>query len=322
MVRIWKGLLFSVTIFFLAKTAIAHSHEIQSLQFQSWFWMCLIGAIGLNLLSEWVAGVLWFWTLDYLGQSVPLNWAVTTFFKTTLAKYLPGNIWHLIGRVNASREFGAALDRVGLSVILESLFMVTGGLILALFCLKSLVSEALLLGTLSLLLLFLHPRGISLIFRFLAWVKHLRPNKEQQKAGLSDVTRYPGREILGGVLFMLLRGSGFCLTLLALQSLDWTQLPRLLSGFSWAWVLGIVLPAPGGMGVFESAAIQVLDGIGTPGLLLSSVVLFRFLCILSEAIGVAGIMAWPTLQQVNWEPHHSLKAIAIPFLNAGSRPGS
>ena len=173
MVRIWKGLLLSVTFFFLAKTAIAHGHEIQTLQFQPWFGLSLIGAIGFILLSEWVAGVLWYWTLDYLGQSVALGWSVTTFFKTTLAKYLPGNIWHLVGRVNASREFGAALERVGLSVILESLFMVTGGLILALFCPKSLVSEAEILGVLSLLMLFLHPWGIGLIFIFLTWVKHL-----------------------------------------------------------------------------------------------------------------------------------------------------
>lgn len=316
-VRIWKISLVTLTGFFIGKTAIAHSAEIQSLQFQPWAWEYLLGAIALILLSEWIAGLLWYWVLEFLGQSVPLNWAVTTFFKTTLAKYLPGNVWHLVGRVNASREFGVAIDRVSLSVILEPLFMIAGGLLVALLFLKSAMIQ---IGALGAVLLLLHPWGMSGIAKFLTAIKHLKPTQTSTSAPepFDDIDRYPIREIITGAFFMLLRGGGFCLTLMALQPLFASELPQIISGFSLSWLLSIVLPAPGGMGVFESAAIQVLDGISTPGLLLSAVVLYRFLCMIAETLGVALVVGLPWLWKKSPYAHHSWSAIAIPACNSGS----
>lgn len=316
--RIWKISLFLITAFFLGKTAIAHAPEIQALQFQPWGWEYLLGAIALILVSEWVAGLLWFWVLEFLGQSIPLRWAVSTFFQTTLAKYLPGNVWHLVGRINASREFGVAIDRVGLSVILEPLFMIAGGLIVALLFLKSALIQ---FGILGAVLLLLHPWGISHIAKFLTAIKKLKPANRSTKTpeAFSDIERYPAREVITGAIFMLLRGGGFCLTLMALQPIFAPDFPHIISGFSLSWLLSIVLPAPGGMGVFESAAIQVLEGVSTPGLLLSAVVLYRFLCIIAETLGVALVLGFPWL----WEKfgnrvYHSLSAIAIPVRNSGS----
>ena len=240
------------------------------------------------------------------------------FFQTTLAKYLPGNVWHLVGRINASREFGVALDRVSLSVILEPLLMIAGGLIVALLFLKSALIQ---LGCLGGVLLLLHPWGISRIAQFLTAIQQLTPAQTLQSATerFDDIDRYPAREMITGALFMLLRGGGFCLTLMALQPLFASDLPQIVSGFSLSWLLSIVLPAPGGMGVFESAAIQVLDGISTPGLLLSAVVLYRFLCLISETFGVALVLGLPWLWKQWPVGYHSFSAIAIPVVNVGSR---
>ncbi|MEM9136304.1 MAG: hypothetical protein AAGB01_02985, partial [Cyanobacteria bacterium P01_F01_bin.42] len=284
--KLFKGAIFLSTGYFLFRTAIAHGHELQSLQFQPLAWAYLSLAVGLLLLSEVVAGLLWFSTLDYLRQSVPLGWSVKTFFSTTLAKYLPGNVWHLVGRVDASRRFGVALERVGLSVILETLFMVSGGVILSLLYPQSLWLQAALFTA---MLLLLHPWGVGKIFRFLAWIKHLKTSSTPSNSALQDIIRYPVREMLCGTLFMLLRGTAFSLTLSALYPFMAKDLPHVISGFGMAWSLGIVLPAPGGLGVFESAAVQVMTGVGTPGVLLSTVVLFRFLCLFSESLG-AGLV--------------------------------
>ncbi|NJN24034.1 MAG: hypothetical protein HC810_06080 [Acaryochloridaceae cyanobacterium RL_2_7] len=246
-VRIWKITLLWVTGYFLGRTAIDHAHDIQALDFQPDFWLCLGGAVLLILASEWVAGLLWWRVLDFLGQSVPLGWAVSTFFKTTLAKYLPGNVWHLVGRVNASRQFGLAIERVGLSVIIEPLFMVTGGLILSLIYVKAIAIQ--ILALLAILIL-LHPWGVSQLSRFLAYVKQsARKNSTTiPPAEWEPIARYPWPEMLLGLLFMLLRGSSFFLTMLTLGSIATQSLPELISGFSLAWLLSIVLPAPGGMG--------------------------------------------------------------------------
>ena len=319
--RIWKITLLCVTGYFLGHTAIEHAQEIQALDFQPGFLIFLLGAVLLILASEWVAGLLWWRVLDYLGQSVPLGWAVSTFFKTTLAKYLPGNVWHLVGRVNASRQFGLAIERVGLSVIIEPLFMVTGGLILSLIYMKAIAIQ--LLALLAVMIL-LHPWGVSQLARFLAYVKQAarKNNETMQKAEWEPIARYPLPEMLIGMLFMLLRGSSFCLTMLTLESIATQHLPELISGFSLAWLLSIVLPAPGGMGVFESSAIQILNGVSSPAILLSSVVLFRFLCITTEVFGVFLVLAIPKLWDKMAPSYHSLKAMEIPLAKSPSRAES
>lgn len=319
-VRGWKISLFLVTGFFLGRTAVDHAQDIQALEFQPNSSLFFMGAILLILLSEWVAGLLWWRVLDFLGQSVPLSWAVSTFFKTTLAKYLPGNVWHLVGRVNASRQFGLALERVGLSVIIEPLFMVTGGLIISLIYLKAIALQiAALLGVLILL----HPWGVGKLASFLAYVKQLTHKKEAiSQPTWEPIKRYPWPEMLIGALFMLLRGGSFCLTMLTLQNIATHYVPELISGFSLAWLLSIVLPAPGGMGVFESSAIQILNGVSSPAILLSSVVLFRFLCITTEVFGVVLVLSVPKIWERLAPTYHSLKAIKMPSANAPSRAES
>ena len=311
--RVWKTLVFLGTLFFLGQTAFAHAHEIQSLQFRPGVSVLLAGAVFLILGSEWVAGLLWWRVLDFFGQSVPLNWAVETFFKTTLAKYLPGNVWHLVGRVNASRQFNLPMEQVSLSVVIEPLFMVTGGLILSLVFLKSI---ALQVGALLLVLMLLHPWGIGKLAWGLAWVKQWtrQDSSEAPPLDWQPLSRYPWSEILIGMGFMLLRGGSFCLTLMTLDRIAAVHAPQLISGFSLAW-----LPAPGGMGVFESSAIQLLNDVTSPAVLLSSVVLFRFLCITTEVLGVGLVLGMPKLMTgVRWI-YHSLSAIATPSASEASR---
>jgi hypothetical protein len=61
-----------------------------------------------------------------------------------------------------------------------------------------------------------------------------------------------------------------------------------MGGFSFAWLVGLVLPvSPGGIGVFEATAIALLDGILTPGVLLGAVAVYRLVSILAEIIGAA-----------------------------------
>ncbi|MCM1983482.1 lysylphosphatidylglycerol synthase domain-containing protein [Lyngbya confervoides] len=312
-----------LTLVFLGKTALSHGQELRHLAFQPHASFFLLGAIALLLGSEAVAATLWHWILGRLDQAIPLSWSFTTFFKTTLARYVPGNVWHLVGRVHSAREHGVSLDKVGLSVILEPLFMIAGGLVISLLCLRF-------PGLQSLSLLFclglLHPWGIHQLFRLIQWAK---ANTRIPVSAPLQTRHYPLREIAGGSVFMLLRGIAFYLTLQALHPMDWEAMPSCISGFSLAWLLSIVLPAPGGIGVFESAAIEVLQDLATPGVLLSAVVLYRVLCLASEVLGVGLILGAPVLKDlgtISWSQrrlenpiHHSLKAIAIPVLSSGFR---
>ena len=85
--------------------------------------------------------------------------------------------------------------------------------------------------------------------------------------------------------FLGLRGTGFLFTLLVLIPIELNQIPQLLSAFSFAWLMGLIVPgAPGGLGVFEATAIALLDNHFSGGLILTVVALFRIVSILAEVI--------------------------------------
>ncbi|MGK7888736.1 MAG: UPF0104 family protein, partial [Leptolyngbyaceae cyanobacterium] len=92
---------------------------------------------------------------------------------------------------------------------------------------------------------------------------------------------------------LTLRSLGFITVAIALAPIAWAQFPALISGFSLAWMLGLVVPgAPGGIGVFEATAIALLGpstGLSN-GVVVGAVALYRLVSTLAEAIGAA--VAW------------------------------
>jgi uncharacterized membrane protein YbhN (UPF0104 family) len=56
----------------------------------------------------------------------------------------------------------------------------------------------------------------------------------------------------------------------------------LMSGFGFAWLLSSILPAPGGLGVFEASALQVLDPDLSPATLLGAVCMYRLVTLCAE----------------------------------------
>jgi uncharacterized membrane protein YbhN (UPF0104 family) len=84
--------------------------------------------------------------------------------------------------------------------------------------------------------------------------------------------------------FVILRAIGFILTFVALQTVTWQQIPQLFTSFSFAWLLGLIVPgAPGGLGIFEVTAFGLLDNHQFPSEI-AAVALYRLISILAEAI--------------------------------------
>jgi uncharacterized membrane protein YbhN (UPF0104 family) len=111
------------------------------------------------------------------------------------------------------------------------------------------------------------------------------------------IEHYPLLPLLGEVGFLGLRGTGFLFTWLAISPLNPDQIPQLYTAFSFAWLLGLLIPgAPGGLGMFEATAIALLDRYFSAGVILSVVALFRLVSILAEATG-AGLA---TLSERRW----------------------
>jgi hypothetical protein len=144
---------------------------------------------------------------------------------------------------------------------------------------------------LIIVLCILHPRFLNPAIQLLDRWKNKKSHPKNQLIDSSIIKNYPLKALLGEIVFLGLRASGFILTIMALTSVNWEQIPLLVGAFSCAWVLGLVVPgAPGGLGVFETIAILLLQYHFPAALVISAIAIYRLISILAETTGAA--IAW------------------------------
>ncbi len=263
------------TLIFLIKTLLNHWQDVKALELQHQAWLYGGAAFAIALIAQLWLGILWCWILAAFKHPLPKRWAIITFLRHTPAKYIPGSVWHLYGQVKAAQKKGLGLELATLSVLLEPLFVIAGAIGLALWNTPYAFWLGALLGV---ILLVLHPRVLNFLWQ------HIRKLKGKQVSRV-QMQYYPLRVLLGAILFMVLRGLIFILIVLAFTPINWSALSPLMSGFSMAWLLSLVIPTPAGMGVFEASAIDILHPYLSPGLLIAAVAIYRFVNIGAEMIG-------------------------------------
>jgi glycosyltransferase 2 family protein len=185
----------------------------------------------------------------------------------------------------AAKSEGFSVAAATLSILLEPLLMAAAAIAIALM--TGVRTHGLIqLLSLFAVLITIHPQFLNPL---LTLASRLKGNAEPLQ-----IRRYPLLPLLGEAGFVTLRGLGFLCTLSALSPIALTQIPSIFSAFSFAWVLGLVVPgAPGGIGVFEATAIALLNAQIPTGTILGGVALYRLISILAELIG-AGLAGLKT----------------------------
>ena len=284
------------TLFFLVKVFKDRWQEITAVKLFFFDWLLLLAALIATLLAHIWSGWVWTWILDIFQQSLKTGQGIRVYLITNIAKYLPGNVWHFYGRINAIAQNGGSLSTATFSVLLEPLLLAAAALSIYLigtglgwlaagFELKIVGLQ---ITCLLLVLIVIHPRFLNLLLLRLSRSK----NKLEKIEARLD--RYPIAPFLGEIGFLIFRGTGFLLTVVAFKPMAIAQIPQLISAFSFAWLLGLVIPgAPGGIGVFEATIIASLDESQFPtAIVLTTVAFFRVISILAEAIAAGGAWLW------------------------------
>jgi glycosyltransferase 2 family protein len=298
MKKIVRWLILGGTLFFLLKALKDNWLGVSAIRISANGWLILVAATVITLLAHIWAGWIWTWVLKELNQSVSAIEFIQVYLKTNIAKYLPGNVWHYYGRIMAAKNANVPTNIATLSVLLEPLLMLAAALIIIVLFGSELVVNNLkfnliILQFLSLIIVLgiLHPRFLNPAIKLLDKWKNKKSNGENQLINSFIIKRYPVKPLLGELVFLGLRCAGFILTMLALTSVNWAQIPLLVGVFSCAWVLGLVVPgAPGGLGVFETTAMLLLQYHFPAALVISAIALYRLISILAETTGAA--LAW------------------------------
>ena len=276
------------TLFFLLQTLKDRWQEVAKVRIDGNGWGILVLALVVTLVAHIWSGWVWTWILRAFKQPVSQRWALEVYLKTNIAKYLPGNIWHYAGRISAITKAGGSLGEASFSVLIEPLLMAAAALFIALLSSSlgfiSTTSNPTILGLqvigLVVVLLGIHPLFLNPVIKF------LNRSKKVTETGEVKLEGYPLSPLLGEMGFLFWRGSGFLLTLLVFFPVTPSQIPQLLSSFSFAWLLGLVVPgAPGGLGIFEATIIALLRNQISAGLILTVVAIFRMVSVLAELLG-------------------------------------
>lgn len=281
-----RWLILGFTLFFILKTFTNHWQEVITIRIDRHGWLMLFLALISTMFAHIFSGLIWQKILSILHCSLKGLKALKVYLITNIAKYLPGNVWHFYGRINAVTREGDHISVATLSVLLEPLLMAAAALLLALISsslglIKTAPSWEILmiqLVGLTIVLIGIHPRVINPV------LQKLSNSKGNTKSAF--LKEYPLIPLLGEVVFLLFRGTGFLLVFWSLNSLSLSTIPLLLSVFSFAYLLGLIVPgAPGGMGIFEATAIASLDETQFPAaVVLSVVAIFRVISVLAELI--------------------------------------
>ncbi|MDB9497030.1 UPF0104 family protein [Spirulina major CS-329] len=273
MQRMVRSLIVGGALFFLASTLRHHWQQITPLTTAAIQWPWIAAGFVVTLLAHSWSGWVWGWILADLAPQISPRWAIATYLQTTIAKYIPGNVWHLYGRIHAAQTQGLSLTAATFSTLIEPLLMAAAAILVALLTWPvgiTLWQPIALLG----ILITIHPQVLNLGLRWLArW-------KRSDQAPM-QLHHYPWRPFGGEVIFVGLRALGFYCTVAGLMPVAVGELPRVVSAFAIAWVLGLVLPgAPGGLGVFESVAVALLSSQ-----YFFAIALYRLSNTLAEAVG-------------------------------------
>lgn len=284
-----RWIILGVTLFFLAKTLKDNWEQVLEIRISHSGWVSLGTAFLITIMAHIWSGWVWFWIIKEFNQSVNSRWAIRVYLVTNIAKYLPGNIWHFYGRITETKKVGVPVEIAILSVLIEPLLMAAAALVVALV---GSIQENLFLQFLCFfaVISIVHPRILNPIIKYLVKIKLKFTKSDLDAVHELQLERYPIKPFLGEICFVLLRGSGFLLTMLAFNSIEFNQILLIFSVFSLAWLLGLVVPgAPGGVGVFEATALALLDPKFFPSIVLSAVAFYRLISILAEtfAAGLA-----------------------------------
>ncbi len=253
----------------------------------------------------WLIAALLFGGLYLLGQAVvwrqivvdlvtTIAWlpALRTWMVSNMARYLPGSVWHLVGRVMIGQTAGVQTARGALGVVLEQSLQLLSALLIVGLSLPfwgkdSYVAQ---FSWVALLIplgfIVIHPRLFFPILNSVLTRLGREPLPATLRYGM--MVRYT----LYYVVVHLCNGMALVAATAALGQ-PLALAPVVLGGALFAWTIGyLMILAPGGLGVREVLVTEALGPIMGRDIATVAALLWRAANIITEALGAIIFGVW------------------------------
>jgi glycosyltransferase 2 family protein len=247
--------------------------------FALWFVYTLAQALG------WVA------TCVSIGGNTRMPPAARVWLLSMPARYVPGNVWHVLSRIYMGGQIGLEPGTILLSSTIEQGMMIVGPLIVFLLSLAAWADR---IDRAFVLLVLLIPIGLGC----------LHPRILRPLIGLaSRMSRKPAPEVdlrYGSILAIagwyaalhLVSGIASYLIVASLAPVALADAPALIGAYSLAYVVGYLsFLTPGGLGVREAVLLGLLSIVVPAPVAAASSLLARALSTAGELACIT-IMAW------------------------------
>jgi uncharacterized membrane protein YbhN (UPF0104 family) len=262
------GLLISFACILFFSRAIAHHWKaISDITWDSLAWISMIIALTMYVATYSLTAYAWNCSLRVLRHPIPYRIALRILALSQIAKYLPGNIGHHVGRVMLAKRAGISTDTILGSMILDTLSVLVAAGITSLWVIRlsiqvirsqgAVITHAFVLMTAAGLILISAASLLPATRLFLSHqVRHLRHLMRMRNVPLL------GKALIANAGSFLIGGTGLYLLCVAFSQnapLSAIYL-EVTSIYAAAWLLGFLIPgAPAGLGVREMALLLGLS---------------------------------------------------------------
>ncbi len=227
------------------------------------------------------------------GKNIPAKIVFGLYFKSNIAKYLPGNVFHFAGRhllirekmVDHTQLLLANLFEIGL-LIVSSAFLVLAGVLIGLLEIPEVVLSMISLKYILVgsIIIFI---ALAIIFMLLFKRKRFEAfshifslfNSGNLRQLLISSCLYSVMYITTGIIFYLI------VHYLTSSDFSFILLLRVIFIFTLAWVSGYIVPgAPGGVGIREAILIIMMSSYYDQSVIAISSVILRIITIFGDIL--------------------------------------
>ncbi len=259
--------------------------------FSLWSYIALIVSTIFYSLLVITFALLFHSLLEILSTNeISKNNSILVYCKSNLYKYLPGNIFHYVGRNQIAVDSGTSHGTVVAATITEMLLLILSAIItVTIFAGQHAyywlthkytgenIAIILLVFSLTICIAFLlykfnsHIKKWFLIFT--TQIKHI-----EYEATFKYMLVYILSFVLNGAMFIIILRS-------ISGNFNNNLILPVIGMYTLSWLIGFVTPgAPGGLGIREAIMITLLVGIVEVQLVLTAVILYRIVTILGDVI--------------------------------------
>ncbi|WP_320708617.1 hypothetical protein [Enterobacter asburiae] len=260
------SILVLVGIYFVYHRFVGYFTEINSIELFSWsFLITLIGSSIFYAIINIFLVMGWRHILDIYAVNISIRTAFKIYSSSQLAKYVPGNIFHLAGRQVISMRFGLPAKPVMKSIVAELICLIITGALFSLWYLPYIFTKVSIKDVIGLFAVVLSVAAYLVIkFNYQKWFFI----------------------IIHQSFFLIFSGLIFYIIIIQIDShqFELSNMVVVVSTYIAAWLIGMITPgAPAGVGVREAILLFLLY-MFSPANVLIAIVYSRIVTILGDFI--------------------------------------